>query len=76
VLPREAIRGNNRVLVVDTENRLWFREVDILRLENDRVVLNGGLEDGERICLSPIQAIIEGMRVNVVDESPALAQNQ
>jgi RND family efflux transporter MFP subunit len=75
VLPREAIRGNNRVLVVDTENRLWFREVDILRLENDRVVLNGGLEDGERICLSPIQAIIEGMRVNVVDESPALAQN-
>lgn len=74
VLPREAVRGNSRVLVVDTENRLWFRDVEILRLENDRVVLSAGLEDGERICLSPIQAIIEGMRVNVVDESPALAQ--
>lgn len=74
VLPREAVRGNGRVLVVDTENRLWFRDVDILRLENDRVVLSGGLQDGERICLSPIQAIIDGMRVNVVDESLALAQ--
>lgn len=76
VLPREVIRGNNRVLVVDTENRLWSREVEIMRLDNDRVVVSGGLAAGERICLSPIQAVIEGMRVNVVDETPALAQLQ
>ncbi|MDO9519050.1 MAG: efflux RND transporter periplasmic adaptor subunit [Pseudohongiella sp.] len=73
-LPRDVIRGNNRVLVVDTENRLWYREVDIMRLENDRVLIQGGLQDGERICLSPIQAVIDGMRVNVVAESPVLAQ--
>ncbi|MDP2285979.1 MAG: efflux RND transporter periplasmic adaptor subunit [Pseudohongiella sp.] len=73
-LPRDVIRGNNRVLIVDTENRLWYREVDIMRLENDRVLIQGGLQDGERICLSPIQAVIDGMRVNVVAESPALAQ--
>jgi RND family efflux transporter MFP subunit len=74
VLPREVVRGSNRVLVVDTENRLWYREVDIMRLESDRVIIEGGLQEGERICLSPIQAVIDGMRVNVVDESPALAQ--
>lgn len=73
-LPRDVVRGNNRVLVVDTENRMWYREVDILRLENDRVLIQGGLADGERICLSPIQAVVDGMRVNVVDENPALAQ--
>lgn len=76
VLPREVIRGSNRVLVVDTENRLWYREVDIMRLENDRVIIEGGLQDGERICLSPIQAVIDGMRVNVVEEAPALATVQ
>ncbi|WP_156412758.1 efflux RND transporter periplasmic adaptor subunit [Pseudohongiella spirulinae] len=70
-LPREVVRGNNRVLVVDTENRLWFRDVDVLRLESDRVLVRGGLADGERICLSPIQTIIDGMRVNVVDNAPA-----
>jgi multidrug efflux pump subunit AcrA (membrane-fusion protein) len=75
-LPREAVRGNNRVLVVDTENRMWYREVDIMRLENDRVLIQGGLADGERICLSPIQAVVDGMRVNVVDETPALARAQ
>ena len=69
-LPREVVRGNNRVLVVDTENRLWFRDVDVMRLENDRVLIRGGLADGERICLSPIQTVINGMRVNVVDSSP------
>jgi RND family efflux transporter MFP subunit len=70
-LPREVVRGNNRVLVVDTENRLWFREVDVLRLENDRVLVRGGLADGERICLSPIQTVIDGMRVNVVEVTMA-----
>jgi hypothetical protein len=60
--------------VVDSENRMWYRAVDIMRLENDRVLIQGGLADGERICLSPIQAVVDGMRVNVVDENPALAQ--
>jgi RND family efflux transporter MFP subunit len=73
-LPRDVVRGNNRVLVVDSENRMWYRAVDIMRLENDRVLIQGGLADGERICLSPIQAVVDGMRVNVVDENPALAQ--
>ena len=75
-LPREAVRGNNRVLVVDTENRMWYRDVDIMRLENDRVLIQGGLADGERICMSPIQAVVDGMRVNVVDDIPALARAQ
>ena len=75
-LPREAVRGNNRVLIVDTENRMWYRDVDIMRLENDRVLIQGGLADGERICMSPIQAVVDGMRVNVVDDIPALARAQ
>lgn len=75
-LPREAVRGNSRVLVVDTENRMWYRDVDIMRLENDRVLIQGGLANGERICMSPIQAVVDGMRVNVVDETPALARVQ
>ncbi len=74
VLPREVVRGNSRVLVVDTENRLWYRDIEIMRFENERVLITSGLANGERICLSPIQAVIEGMRVNVVEDSLALAQ--
>jgi len=64
-LPREVIRSGNRVLVVDAENRLRFREVEILRLESNRVLIQSGLNAGERICMSPIQAVVDGMLVQV-----------
>lgn len=66
-LPREVIRSGNRVLIVDAENRLRFREVEILRLEDDRVLIAAGLRPGERICMSPIQAVVDGMLVQVAD---------
>lgn len=64
-LPREVIRGENSVLIVDDENRLRFREVEIMRLESDRVLISDGLQAGERLCLSPIQAVVDGMLVQV-----------
>ena len=67
ILPRSVIRGNNRTVIVDAESRLRFRELDILRLESERVLIQGGLRVGERVLLSPLQAIIEGMSVQVVE---------
>lgn len=64
-LPRAALRDGNRVLVVDADNRLWFREVLPLRFYGDQVLISGGLEAGERICLSPIQTVVEGMTVQI-----------
>jgi multidrug efflux pump subunit AcrA (membrane-fusion protein) len=67
-LPREVIRGGTQVLVVDSENRMHFRDVEILRLESDRVLISGGLRAGELICMSPIQAVVDGMAVQVVQQ--------
>lgn len=66
-LPREVIRSGNRVLIVDAENRMHYREVEILRLENERVLITSGLSPGERICMSPIQAVVNGMKVQVAE---------
>ena len=66
VLPREALRNNNQVLVVDKENRLRFRKIDTLRLYQDDLLIKSGLEAGERVCVSPIQTVIEGMKVNPI----------
>ena len=60
-LPRSVIRNNNQVLVVDAENKMFFREVEIFRLEERQVLISGGLAPGERICISPIQAVVDGM---------------
>ena len=67
-LPRSVIRNNNQVLVVTPENKMYYRDVEIFRLEGDRVLISGGLEAGEFICISPIQAVVDGMSVLPIEE--------
>jgi RND family efflux transporter MFP subunit len=68
-LPRSVIRNNNQVLVVDAENKMYFRDVEIYRLEEERVLISGGLLPGEFICISPIQAVVNGMSVRPLRET-------
>ena len=65
-LPRAALRQQNQVLLVDKDNRLLFRSVQVMRFENDDVLISGGLETGDVVNVSPIQMVIEGMRVNPI----------
>lgn len=67
-LPRAVIRNNNQVLVVDAENKMYYREVEIFRFEEERVLISGGLAPGEIVCISPIQAVVNGMAVQPVRE--------
>ena len=70
VVPRRALRENDRVLVVDADSRMHYRAVEVLRRERDQVVIGEGLAAGERVCVSPIQAVIDGMLVRVAGETP------
>ena len=70
-LPRAALRPNNQVLIIDGDNRLRFRAVNVLRLENDFVIIDSGLESGEVVNLSPIQTVVDGMRVSLTFEPTA-----
>ncbi len=73
VLPREALRGSEQVLVVDDDDKLRFRRVDVLRVSRDEVFLRGGLVRGDRICISPLETPIEGMAVRVRAAEAAVA---
>ena len=63
VVPRAAIRNASEVLIVDDENRLRFREVSLLRVYGDEAFIDSGLSEGEMISISPLQAVVDGMRV-------------
>ena len=65
-LPRSAIRDNNQVLVVDSQNRLRFRHVKLLRIQHDEVLISEGLQQGERVCISPLQIVVDGMAVKAM----------
>jgi len=83
VVPRDALREGDLVYVVDSEGRIRFRDVEVLRTERENVIVGAGLEPGEQICITPLEAAINGMRVRVYEpkasgpdrseESPGLA---
>ena len=68
LIPRTALRPDGRVLVVDTDGRLRFREIDILRALKDSVIVESGLAAGEQVCTTPLSSVIEGMKVTVREE--------
>ena len=73
VLPRTAMRGADRVWVVDDTSRLRFRRVDVLRATRDTVVVRSGIASGDRVCVSPLEAVVDGMHVRVLEEDEPLA---
>jgi RND family efflux transporter MFP subunit len=71
-VPRSAMRGRNRVLVIDESDRLRFREVEVLRLTRDEALISGGLDRGERVLISPMEAPVDGMTVQVASSRDAV----
>jgi len=65
-LPRVAVRDDQHVLIVDAEDRLRIRAVEVLRSERDQVLIASGLKAGERVCISPLDVVVDGMRVKPV----------
>ena len=68
ILPRASLRRENQVLIVDPESRLRFREVKIVRLERERVIINSGLQEGELVSLATLDTVIDGMKVRIEND--------
>lgn len=65
IVPRSALRENSQVLIVDKENKLHFRTVEVLRIAQDKVYIQGGLNTGEKVCVSSLNTPLEGMQVRL-----------
>lgn len=70
VVPRVALRDGRRLMVVDADSRMHLREVDVLRIDGEDVLIRTQLAVGERVCVTPLQAVVEGMLVRVLDDDP------
>jgi RND family efflux transporter MFP subunit len=77
-LPRSALRKQNDVLVVDSDNRLRQRKVELLRTDFESAYVTSGLQPGDQVCVSPVEAFVDGLLVEVVNDvepADALAVN-
>ena len=66
-VPRTALRPDNSVMIINERNQLEFRDVSIFKLSDSDVLISEGLVSGERISISPLQFVVEGMPVTVIN---------
>lgn len=65
-VPRKAIKSGSQVLVIEQGNKLYARDVKILRLDAETAYISEGLDNGEMICLSKLDIFVNGMLVEPV----------
>lgn len=73
VVPRSALQGNE-LYVVDADNRLRKRKVELGLKEPEFMVLRSGIAEGERIVVSDLVPAIEGMLLRPVADDQMLAR--
>lgn len=63
LIPRHALERGTTLWVVDDENRIYPRELTVVRRDDNFVYVAEGLDEGERYCVTPIDRPLPGMRV-------------
>ena len=66
VLPRLALRNANKVYVINDENRLEIRTVEVLSTSEDFVLVSNGVAVGDKVVTSTIPAAVDGMEVRAI----------
>lgn len=68
-IPRSALREDDTVLTLDSENKLLITSVKIARTMEKTVLVSSGLPDGIRVIVSPIEMPVNGMELDVENYS-------
>jgi RND family efflux transporter MFP subunit len=67
VIPRYALRDNDTVWVVEGNGRLVFRKIDIAGVQGENALVQSGLNSGDLVVTSSMQAVTDGMAVQATD---------
>ena len=55
------------MIVLDESNLITFRDVSIVRYEASDAVIESGLNEGDRVCISRIEIPKEGSQVKPLE---------
>ncbi len=76
-VPRKAFYQPDTVVMIDVEDRLFFRPVTVLRSDGKDLLVSSdyletpdgphGIAPGDRICLTALDTVVEGMKVNILE---------
>ncbi len=65
-IPREALRTGQQVWIADEQNRLRLRPVKILRREQQHLLIEAGVNAGERLVMTTLSGAADGLLLRPV----------
>ena len=68
-VPRYLVE-NNRVAILDSESKLHYSEISIVRQDGRNVIVSNGLFDGDQLIVSALDYPIDGMKLALIDDKP------
>lgn len=66
IMPRLALRNQDKVYVINEDNRLEIRTVSVLSTSEDRVLVTTGVSAGDRVVTSTLPNAVDGMEVEAI----------
>ncbi|MCT8125764.1 efflux RND transporter periplasmic adaptor subunit [Alishewanella sp. BS5-314] len=69
-VPRHLLRPGNQLLVVDAEQQLQFRQVQLSRADADFAYIGSGFEAADRLVISPVTNPLAGTQVRLAEQQP------
>lgn len=75
LLPRDAVQLADKVHIVDSEQKLRIRPVQVIYTNPDYAIVEG-VEAGELIVISPLETPVDGMYVEIATENEQEEQGE
>ncbi|MDQ8198578.1 efflux RND transporter periplasmic adaptor subunit [Pelagicoccus enzymogenes] len=67
-LPRRALREDDSLYIVTDDRTLEIRKITPFQKTRENVIVREGLKAGERVCLTPLQYVVNGMEVRLTTD--------
>ncbi|WP_303722458.1 efflux RND transporter periplasmic adaptor subunit [Malonomonas rubra] len=65
IIPRHAVRGEQTIYLVDKENRLQRRELEVVWRDEQSLIARGPLQPGDRLSLTTLPFAANGIKVEI-----------
>ena len=71
-VPRHALQRGETLWVIDEQQKIYPRDVEVVSTDEEYAYVDAGLTDGERYTITPVDQPLPGMPVRVNSSLPML----
>ena len=68
-IPRDTVHDQDKIYVVDEKNMLHMRSITPIYVNAKYAWIKGDIQSNERLCISTLQYVVEGMDISPIEAS-------